>query len=149
MFDKVSDGLNLMITNKIKSLDLTDNLIYLKRILKEIEKINNNERLEVKEIEDMIRKVLYEFKIEKTEELKWKLRFLILTNRSFEKLSDYEEEKEARNVTRKCMEEIDRYREHKKTEIETIQYDSSKLISDLNFEKGLITEEVKDTEIKF
>ena len=68
----------------------------------------------------MIRKVLYEFKIEKTEELKWKLRFLILTNRSFEKLSDYEEEKEARNVTRKCMEEIDRFREHKKTEIETI-----------------------------
>ena len=120
MFDKVSDGLNLMITNKIKSLDLTDNLIYLKRILKEIEKINNNERLEVKEIEDMIRKVLYEFKIEKTEELKWKLRFLILTNRSFEKLSDYEEGKEARNVTRKCMEEIDRFREHKKTEIETI-----------------------------
>ena len=36
MFDKVSDGLNLMITNQIKSLDLTDNLIYLKRILKEI-----------------------------------------------------------------------------------------------------------------
>ena len=32
--------------------------------------------------------------------------------------------------------------------IETIEYDSSKLISDLNFEKGLITKEIKDIEIR-
>ena len=32
--------------------------------------------------------------------------------------------------------------------IETIEYDSSKLISDLNFEKGLITKETKDIEIR-
>ena len=45
MFDNASDELNLMITNKIKSLDFMDNLIDLKIIMEEIEKINNNERL--------------------------------------------------------------------------------------------------------
>ena len=48
MFDKASDGLNLMITNRIKILDLIDNLIDLKIISEKIQKINNNERLEVK-----------------------------------------------------------------------------------------------------
>ena len=102
MFDDAPNKLNLMITYKIKSLDLIDNLIDFEIIIKEIEKINKNERLE-----DMIRKVLYEFKTEKTEVLKWKSRFLTLTNRSFKKLRDYEEEKEARKVTRKCIEQID------------------------------------------
>ena len=45
MFDNASDELNLMITSKIKSLDFMDNLIDLKIIMEEIEKINNNERL--------------------------------------------------------------------------------------------------------
>ena len=36
MFDKASDGLNLMITNRIKILDLIDNLIDLKIISEEI-----------------------------------------------------------------------------------------------------------------
>ena len=45
MFDNASDELNLMITDKIKSLDFMDNLIDLKIIMEEIEKINNNERL--------------------------------------------------------------------------------------------------------
>ena len=102
MFDDAPNKLNLMITYETKSLDLIDNLIDFKIIIKEIEKINKNERLE-----DMIRKVLYEFKTEKTEVLKWKSRFLTLTNRSFKKLRDYEEEKEARKVTRKCIEQID------------------------------------------
>ena len=48
MCDKASDGFNLMMANKIKSLDLIDNLIDLKIIIKEIEKTNNNERIEVK-----------------------------------------------------------------------------------------------------
>ena len=48
MLDKASDGLNLMVTNRIKILDLVDNLIDLKIISEEIQKINNNERLEVK-----------------------------------------------------------------------------------------------------
>ena len=102
MFDDAPNKLNLMITYEIKSLDLIGNLIDFKIIIKEIEKINKNERLE-----DMIRKVLYEFKTEKTEVLKWKSRFLTLTNRSFKKLRDYEEEKEARKMTRKCIEQID------------------------------------------
>ena len=38
MFDKTSDGLTLMITNKIKSLDLINNLIDLKKILEETTK---------------------------------------------------------------------------------------------------------------
>ena len=41
----------------------------------------------------MIRKVLDEFKTEKAEELKWRLKSLTLTSRSFQKLSDYKEEK--------------------------------------------------------
>ena len=45
MFDEVSDGLNLMITNKIKSLRLIDYLIDLKIIIEGIEYINNNEKL--------------------------------------------------------------------------------------------------------
>ena len=88
-------------------------------------------------------KVLDEFKTEKTEELKCKLIFLTLTSRSFKKLSDYEEEREARKVT-KCMEEIDRFKTEikgiKELLIETIECNSSKLRSDLNFEKRLITE---------
>ena len=57
----------------------------------------------------MIRKVLDEFKTEKTEELNWKVRFLTLRNRSFKKQSNYEEEKEAKRVIRKCMEKIERF----------------------------------------
>ena len=68
MVDKVSYGLNLMITNRIKSLGLIDCLIDLKVIIKQIEKINNNERLQMKETEGMIRKVLKE--LEKGEEFK-------------------------------------------------------------------------------
>ena len=69
MFNKASDGLNLMITNKIKSLDLIDSLTDLENIRRD-RKYNNNERLEVKKIEDMIRKVSDGFKAEKTDELK-------------------------------------------------------------------------------
>ena len=78
MFDDAPNKLNLMITYKIKSLDLIDNLIDFEIIIKEIEKINKNERLE-----DMIRKVLYEFKTEKTEVLKLKSRFLTLNKQIF------------------------------------------------------------------
>ena len=49
------------------------------------------------------------------------------------------------------MEEIERFKtkiKNKKLIIETIEYDSSKLISDLNFEKGLIIKETKDIEIR-
>ena len=41
---------------------MIDCLIDLKIIIEELHKINNNEKLEVKKIEVMIRKVLKEFK---------------------------------------------------------------------------------------
>ena len=53
----------------------------------------------------MARKALKE--LEKTEELERKLRFLTITNKSLRKLVDYEEEKEARKITRKTMKEIE------------------------------------------
>ena len=50
------------------------------------------------------------------------------------------------------MVEIERFKTKikgiKKLIIETIEHDSSKLLSDLNFENGLIIEEMKDIEIK-
>ena len=96
--------------------------------------------MEIKETEDMTKKVLREFKTEKTEELEWELRFLTLTDRSFKKLSNYEEEKEARKETRRCMKEIERFetkiKNIKELIIEIIEYVCSKIISDLNFEKG-------------
>ena len=64
-------------------------------------------------------------------ELKWKLRFLTLTNRSLKRLSNFEEIG-SRKATRKRMEEIDRFKTKingiKKLTIETIQHDSSKII---------------------
>ena len=88
----------------------------------------------------MTKKVLREFKAEKTEELEWELRFLTLTDRSFKKPNNYEEEKEARKETRKCMKEIERFetkiKNIKELIIEIIEYVCSKIISDLNFEKG-------------
>ena len=78
-----------------------------------IRKIENNAVLEIEEIKDMTRKALVEFKIRKREELERKLRFLTVTNKSFKKLVGYEEEKEARKITRKTMKEIEDF----KTEI--------------------------------
>lgn len=50
------------------------------------------------------------------------------------------------------MDEIGRFKIKikgiKKLIIETIEHDSSKLLSDSNFENGLIIEEMKDIEIK-
>ena len=48
---------------------IIDSLVDLRMMIEEIEKINNNKRLEVEKIKDTTRKVLKEFKTEKTEEL--------------------------------------------------------------------------------
>ena len=61
----------------------------------------------------MTRNAMEEFKIQKIEELERKMRSVTLINRSFRKLSDYEEEKDARKITRKSMEEMEDF----KTEI--------------------------------
>ena len=65
----------------------------------------------------MTRKAMEEFKIQKIEELERKMRSVTLINRSFRKLSDYEEEKDARKITRKSMEEMEDF----KTEIKRIE----------------------------
>ena len=65
----------------------------------------------------MRRKAMEEFKIQKIEELERKMRSVTLINRSFRKLSDYEEEKDARKITRKSMEEMEDF----KTEIKRIE----------------------------
>ena len=57
----------------------------------------------------MIKKLLEDFRTGKIEELEQKLRSLMLKNRFFRNLSDYEEEKEAKKATRKVMEEIDKF----------------------------------------
>ena len=55
-----------------------DCLTCLRIIKEEIGKEENNARLEIWEIKDMIRKALKKFQIEKTEELERKLRQRIL-----------------------------------------------------------------------
>ena len=82
---KSSDELNLKarkLTNKFNnSLRLRlriDLVIDLEIIKEEIEKINNNERLETEKTKVMIKKVLEEFKTEKIDELEWKLKCLTL-----------------------------------------------------------------------
>ena len=45
-------------------------------IIEEIEKINNNERLEIEKTEAIIKKVSEESRTKETENLEWKLRFL-------------------------------------------------------------------------
>ena len=67
-----------------------DNLIDLRIIMEEIGKINNNEKLKIEKIKGITRKALKVFKIEQTEELDRKLRFLAVKNRSFRNLSEEE-----------------------------------------------------------
>ena len=76
------------------------------KITEVIRKIENNVRLEIEEIKDIISNPLEELEIEKTEELERKLRFLTVTNKSFRKLVDHEKEKEERKITTKSMKEI-------------------------------------------
>lgn len=80
-------------------------LIDLKIIIEELHKINNNEKLEVKNNRSHDKKSIERIKTEKKKELEWKSRLLKLRSRSFKKLIDYEEEKEVIKVIKKCMEE--------------------------------------------
>ena len=61
----------------------------------------------------MINKVLEEFRREKTEDLEWKFKFLTVKCRLFKDLSDYEEERKAREMRRKVMEAIDIFEKKK------------------------------------
>ena len=71
--DKASDELNLKarkLANKFNN-----SVIDLEIMIAEIEKINNNKRLEIKKAKSITEKILQEFKTEKTEELEWNLNF--------------------------------------------------------------------------
>ena len=95
----------------------------------------------------MSRKELKTFKIERAEDLENELKFLTVKKRSFRNLSDNEEENEARKIIKEIMKEKEDFKtelnNRKKLQIKTIENDFDKLISDLNFEKGLIMEETK------
>ena len=99
-----------------------------------------------------MRKVLEEFRTEKTEELEWELRFLTKNPRSFSNLNNFEEEKEVKKATRKVMEEIEKFetkiKNIRELMIDTIEHDYNKLINDLNIEKRLEIEGIKKMEIK-
>ena len=62
-------------------------------------------------------------------------------------MSDYEKERQAREVRRKIMEEIDifetKIKKIRELIIDTIEYDYDKLIGDLSMEKGLEIEKIK------
>ena len=99
-----------------------------------------------------MRKVLEEFRTEKTEELEWELRFLTKKPRSFSSLNNFEKEKEVKKATRKVMEEIEKFetkiKNIRELMIDTIEHDYNKLINDLNIEKRLEIEGIKKMEIK-
>ena len=90
---------------------------------------------------------MQEFKTEKKEELEWELKILALKCRFFKHLSDYEEEKKAREMTRKIIEEIDifetKIKKIRELITDTREYNYDKLIGDLNMEKGLEIERIK------
>ena len=135
------------LTNKFNN-----SIMDLEIILQEVEKINNNKRLGIKKAKAIIKKVLEEFKTEKAEELEWNLKFLTLKCRFFKCLNDYEEERKAREMTRKIMEEINIFETKIKKIgeliIDTIEYDYDKLIDDFKMKKGLEPKKIKKIEIK-
>ena len=73
--------------------------------------------------------------------MEWKLWFLAVECRFFKDLSNYEEEKEAKEMTGKIMEGIDIFEPKIKNIrdliIDTIQHDYDKLIGDLNMKKRI------------
>ena len=72
--------------------------------------------------------------------------------RYYEKLSDYEEKKAARKITRKNMKAIDGYKTQinktSESKIEIIENTSSKLMSGLCLEKGFKIKRIRKIEIK-
>ena len=88
--EKVLDELNLKarkLTNKFNN-----SLMDLEIIIEQIEKISNNKRLEIKKTKCLIKKVLEEFKTERTKGLEWNLKFLILKCRFFKYLKKKEKQ---------------------------------------------------------
>ena len=79
-----AERLNQMITNKLKCLGFIGSFIDLGKIIEDKKK--EVKSLETKETEVRIRIVLKEFKIEKKEELEWKVRLLMPKKRDVLKM---------------------------------------------------------------
>ena len=82
-------------------------------MIEETEKINNNKRLKIKETEDMIRKVLKEFKPE-NRRVRTEIKIFSTKKQIFYKTKWIWRRKKAREITRKSMEKIDRFKTKKK-----------------------------------
>ena len=113
---------DLLMRNKINGLDLINCLVYLRIILKKIDKISI-----VKYIE--LNNKLKELEAEKNDELellKENLRFRTLKSRFRRRPNSIEEEIELRKQTRKKIDSIERL----KTEVEEWEFKSVKLLRD-------------------
>ena len=80
------------------------------------------------------------------------MKFVAIKNRYSGRPNNIKEELKLRNITRKNINEIDRLeteiKEMKELKIEMIEHKSSRLLEDLNMEKGIEIQEIKEIEIK-
>ena len=80
------------------------------------------------------------------------MKFVAIKNRYLGRPNNIKEELKLRNITRKNINEIERLeteiKEMKELKIEMIEHKSSRLLEDLNMEKGIEIQEIKEIEIK-
>ena len=80
------------------------------------------------------------------------MKFVAIKNRYSGRPNNIKEELKLRNITRKNINEIERLeteiKEMKELKIEMIEHKSSRLLEDLNMEKGIEIQEIKEIEIK-
>ena len=90
-------------------------------------------------------------KIDGLEELERKLKFVAIKNRFLGRPNSFKEELKLKKITRKKINEMEKLeteiKEMKRLKIKATELKSSKLLSDLNIEKGLEIEEIKEIEI--
>ena len=127
-----------------------DSLMHLRVIIEEIEKINIIERLETEKIKETTKKELKKLEIKKMDELEKLERSLNFIAK--DQIVFIKEELRLRKITRKKINDIVRLqteiKEIERLKIEAIELKSSKLLSDLNMEKGIEIEEIREIEIK-
>ena len=113
---------DLLRRNKINGLDLINCLVYLRIMLKKIDKISIVKYIE---LNNKLKKLEAE-KIDELELLKENLRFRTLKSRFRRRPNSIEEEIELRKQTRKKIDSIERL----KTEVEEWEFKSVKLLRD-------------------
>ena len=127
-----------------------DSLIDLRTILEVIKKIEISERLEIEKIEEVTKKQLekLEIIIYRLEVLERKISFTALKERP----NSIEEELRLRKITRKEINDIEKLeteiKEMEELKIKKLEDKSSKLLGDLNMEKGFEIDRIKKIEIK-